>query len=399
MNMAIRAIARLAINQGMEVIGIKGGFSGLAQGLGNTFDLEWDMLEMKGILRRAGTLLGVSGDEVQPEKRDFSALAKQLAALKIDGLVAIGNNMTYECAFKLAQESRLPIVGIPAALNCHLPGTDWVIGMDSALNDLIKGIDRAADAAHVLKKVFLIHIKGEYCRCLVQSAALAGGAEIALIDDETGNGETFKRKVINGVQDLAAIISQGKSFATIIFFSKREELADQSLSLIRQRLMDSRIGMETSLISLETTLGGIIPTAFDRILAQRLGEKAMMTLEKNIVNHDHAFHIVGIQKKALGATPFPDQNEVRHRSCPESFTSELDRCITLMSQPAGACVGMGGDIDWADQTDRTQWQGKWTCSKCGHARRVVFNPKKTLCVSCRHTSCHNYGYIRISRRL
>src|SRR3989337_3689937 len=122
-------------------------------------------------------------------------MRNQVKALKIDGLVVIGDIATYEYAAKLADRIPIPVVAIPAALNCNIPGTDWVIGMDSALNDLIKGIERAADAAHVLKKVFITHIKGTYCSCLVRSAALAGGAEGAIIDDDQeGNANAFRDK-------------------------------------------------------------------------------------------------------------------------------------------------------------------------------------------------------------
>ncbi len=400
MNMAIRAIARLAISSGMEVIGIKGGFSGLAQGFANAFRLEWSMLEMKGVLRRAGTLLGVSADGIPSGKKDFTAMARQVDDLKMDGMVVIGNNGTYECAARLSAKLRVPVVAIPAALNCSLPGTDWVIGMDSALNDLLQGIDRAADAAHVLKKIFLIHIKGDYCSCLVRSAALAGGAEIVIIDgDKADSGNDFQEMVTGKMEDLHRIISLGKSFATIIFFSRQPERADHSLDFIKQCIASACIGLEISTISLETSLGGITPTAFDRILAQRLGEKAMATLQNTMNGRDHTFHIVGIQKKEIAATPFRNQERDLYHACSESYLAELDQCMTLMSQPGGNCIGMGGDIEWTDTRDEKGWRGMWTCKKCGHAQRFSFSPDKTLCVSCGDASCRNYGYIRISRRL
>ncbi len=400
MNMAIRAVARLAINSGIEVTGIKGGFSGLVQGSASAFPLEWNMLEMSGVLRRAGTLLGVSGSETPLCEQDFAAMQNQVEALKLDGLVIIGDAATYEYAAKLADRVLIPVVAIPAALNCNIPGTEWVIGMDSALNDLRKGIDRAADAAHVLKKVFLIHIKGAYCACLVRSAALAGGAEAVIIDDDQEDDwDVFQNKVKIKIMDLYRIISMGKSFATIIFFSRRPEKADHALDFIKEMIMDAGIRLETSLISLETSLGGIIPTAFDRILAQRLGEKAVATLHKNMNSRNHSFHIVGIHRKEITAIPFHNQQGRRSRVCTESLTAELDQDITLMVEPNSECIGMGGDIKWTDTGDEREWQGRWTCKKCNRSQSVAFNPKKMLCIFCKTASCHNYGYIRISRRL
>jgi len=400
MNMAIRAVARLAINGGIEVTGIKGGFSGLVQGTASAFPLEWNMLEMSGVLRRAGTLLGVSGSEIPLSEQDFSAMQNQVKALKIDGLVVIGDIATYEYAAKLADRIPIPVVAIPAALNCNIPGTDWVIGMDSALNDLIKGIERAADAAHVLKKVFITHIKGAYCSCLVRSAALAGGAEVVIIDDDQeANGDAFQNKVKIKIHDLHRIISMGKSFATIVFFSQRPEKADHGLDYIKMKIADAGIKLETSLMCLETSLGGIIPTAFDRILAQRLGEKAVATLHKNMNNGRHSFHIIGIHRKEITAIPFHNKQGRRSCVCTEPLTAEIDQCITLMAEQNSECVGMGGDIKWTDTEDEREWQGRWTCKKCSRSQSVAFNPKKMLCIFCKTASCHNYGYIRISRRL
>jgi len=398
--MAIRAVARLAINGGIEVIGIKGGFTGLVQGPASAYPLVWSMLEISGVMRRAGTLLGVSGSEIAFCEQDFAVMQSQVQALKIDGLVVIGDAATYEYAAKLAVRTLMPIVAIPAALNCNIPGTDWVIGMDSALNDLKKGIDRAADAAHVLKKVFLIHIKGAYCPCLVRSAALAGGAETLIIDDDQeDDGDVFQNKVKTKLRDLYRIISMGKSFATIIFFSRRPEKADHALNYIKTKMVEAGIKLETSLVSLETSLGGIIPTAFDRILAQRLGEKALATLHKNMNSGNHSFHIVGIHRKDITAIPFHNQQGRRSRVCTESLTAELDHDITLMAEPTGECIGMGGDIKWTDTADEREWRGRGTCKKCSRSQSVVFNPKKMLCIFCKTASCHNYGYIRISRRL
>jgi 6-phosphofructokinase 1 len=164
MNMAVRAVARLAINAGMAATGIKGGFYGLLKNKTKTLPLQWDMLEMKSILRRPGSLLGVSYDgAMEEDPQSIQQIAGGLEQLRIDGLITVGNLRTYRIASQLAQMSGIPIVGIPADANCNLPGTNWVIGMDSALNDLTRGIDRAADAAHVQNKIYIIHLKWHYC--------------------------------------------------------------------------------------------------------------------------------------------------------------------------------------------------------------------------------------------
>jgi 6-phosphofructokinase 1 len=398
MNLAIRALARLAINEGIETVGIKGGFAGLVQGSENVLHLSWSMLELKGILRRAGTLLGVSSNGFPTDGKDFLIMRKQVEQLKLHGLVAIGDAKTYHFAQNLSALIQIPIVGIPAALCCNVAGTDWVIGMDSALNDLLRGIDRAADAANVQKKIFIVHIKGEYCACLVKLAGLAGGAEL-LIADEGLAPEAFQKQVQEKITQLQRILRMGKSFATILFFSENPEDADVRLRFFAHSLREEGIPGVPAVISLETSLGGIIPTAFDRILAQRLGEQALITLQQKMERRDHSFHTVGIIGREISAIAASSLKNGFRSRCSAPLSAELAECIDLMSLPGRACIGMGGDIDWTDTGGAGNWQGIWTCKQCGGSQQVSFNPKKMLCVYCLNESCHNYGYIRMSRRL
>ncbi len=239
MNMAIRAVARLALNRGIAVKGIKGGFQGLTRGLGSTLNLEWSMLEMKSILRRAGTLLGVSSSGFTMDTNGYEAIAQQVKQLGIDGLIVIGNKAAYHTANKLAPLINLPVVGIPAGLTCNLPGTDRVIGMDSTLNDLLQGIDRAADAAHVKRKIFIITLNGDYCSCLVRLVALAGGAEQLIIEGNLsgiGGHNTFRKKVRQSVGELKKMFDMGKTFGTIVFSPNHTEETEHSLQYIKQAI-------------------------------------------------------------------------------------------------------------------------------------------------------------------
>ena len=402
MNMATRAVARLAMNEGIEIMGIKGGFLGFAKGSESVFNLEWNMLEMKGILRRAGTLLGVSGNDFRANEEDFLTIKKHAKNLKIDGIIAIGDNKTFQHSHKLSQIVQLPVVGIPAAFNCNLPGTNWVIGMDSTLNDLLRGIDRAAEAAHVQKKIFLIHLKGEYCRCLVMFAALGGGAEKMIIDDrepDSDDQEVLQNNIRKNIKELKSIIDMGKSFATIVFFSKNTEKANDTIKFIKQTLDDYGIDLGTTVIPFETSYGGSVPTAFDRVLAKRFGEKAILTLQKKMDTRDYSFHIVGIRGKDIVSNSYQDMMDEFYHGCPRALTSELQSCFDLMSQPNEVCIGMGGDVKWIDTRDGKQWKGEWKCKKCGQSQTFSFIPGKMLCLYCNDEMCHNYGYIRISRRL
>jgi len=108
------------------------------------------------------------------------------------------------------------------------------------------------------------------------------------------------------IQGLKRIITAGKNSATVICFARQTDQADDSLKDIKRSIIDSGITLETSVIALETTLGGIVPTAFDRILAQRLAEKALAVLQNKMQEHEHAFHMVGIKGRQIVATSYQD---------------------------------------------------------------------------------------------
>jgi len=108
---------------------------------------------------------------------------------------------------------------------------------------------------------------------------------------------------------------------------------------------------------------------------------------------------VGIIGREIAATSSRDMSDSFHCACSAPLTDEISDCIDLMSLPGSACTGMGGDIDWIETGDAGDWQGLWTCKQCGSSQNFSFNPKQMLCVYCARESCHNYGYIRISRRL
>lgn len=400
MNMAIRAVSRLAINQGIEVIGIKGGFQGLVKGLPSVLDIEWGMLEMKGILLKAGTLLGVSSKWIT--KEDLSDIKDDISKLRIDGLITIGNERAFQLSRKTAPMLALPIVGIPATLNCDIHGTDWSIGMDSASNDLMKSIDRLVDTAHVKKKICVIHVKGDNCTCLVKQVALAGGVDQWIIQEgpDTYSDEALKELIREKVQKLKRFLDMGKNFATMIFSSNGHKNSKKTLKVIEQAMRDVGIDLDITVVPLETDQGGVIPAAFDRVIAGRLGEKAFSRLMEKIEIKDGSFDMVGIRGKEIHAAPYhgSEESEDSVCFCPPSFEFELQDCLEQIFQPRDGCVGLGGTIQWSETSKRDLWEGIWICKKCSTRREIFFDSKQTLSISCVNESCSNFGYIRTSRR-
>jgi len=109
--------------------------------------------------------------------------------------------------------------------------------------------------------------------------------------------------------------------------------------------------------------------------------------------------MAGINGKEIVVNPYNDAVDEFNPGCSGELESELQHCFDLMSQPSNICVGMGGNVKWTDTKNRINWEGMWTCKTCGQSQTFSFDPKKMLCVYCKNKMCHNYGYIRISRRL
>jgi 6-phosphofructokinase 1 len=392
MNMAVRSVARLALDAGMAVEGLRGGFDGLESG-GKTLPLSWDMLEMKSILRRPGSLLGVSRNDLRYSRERVGRLAEGVDRMGIDGLVTVGSLESYHVAAGIAQHTDIPIVGIPADANCNLPGTNWVIGMDSAFNDLCRGIDRAADTAHVQKKTFIIHLKWHYCYCLVHMAALAGGADQLIIDArETvdDSSDALKRQIEKKVKALQNTVARGKTGTTIVFFSRRLETADSALVLINEAIVEAELGGPAPVIPLETSYGGSVPTAFDRVLASRFGEAAFNLVQDQLGLSNTAFHIVGLTGKDIRTHRYKEHVDGIDNGCPPEFVAELQRCFALMSQ-ASASQAVGGTVRWSSGADVRA--GMWKCSQCGHEQAFTITSGSGSAFACRREGCTNYACI------
>lgn len=400
MNMAIRAVGRLAINEGVDVIGIKGGYEGLAIGLPNVLKLDWSMLEMKGILLRTGTLLGVSS--TWDFEKYLSEIKKNVAVLNLDGMIVVGNSETFQITHKISQMIGLPIVGIPASLNCDIQGTDWAIGMDSASNDLLKTIDRLVDTAHVKKKIGIIQLIGDYCIHLVKTAALAGGVDQLIIRGEyrEETDKDFEKVVKEKTAKIKGLLDMGKRSGTILFFDRSDEYSDEPVIMIRKILKKMGIDLEITVTPQETYHGGVTPTAFDRVLAKRLGEKAFNDLTEKIDNDDHTFRITGIIDKEVTGEQYSYMESYLAETCacPAALVSELQNCFDQISLPTDSCVGMGGVVKWGASHRTEKTEGLWTCKKCGNTQSFVFDPNQSLCVRCGDKECNNFGYISSSRR-
>jgi 6-phosphofructokinase 1 len=224
-------------------------------------------MEVSGILQRGGTVLQTARcEEFKTEMGQKRGLRK-LNENKIDALVVIGGNGSLTGALKL-HEMGLPVIGIPGSIDNDIFGTDMSIGVDSALNIILDALDRLRDTATSHQRAFLIETMGRSCGYLALMGGILGGAEIVVTPERPKTqeevAEALEDAYLRGKSHAIAVIAEGAPVKTA-------ELADY-LNKTKQ------IGFEVRLTILGHIQRGGSPTAFDRLLATRMGVKAVQFL-------------------------------------------------------------------------------------------------------------------------
>jgi 6-phosphofructokinase 1 len=262
MNAAIRAVTRSASEAGIQTYGVEDGFVGLAKA-------RWQPLDdraVAGILQRGGTMLGSARF---PEFRQLDAqreCAEQLAAAGIDAVVVIGGNGSQQGSLALSRLG-VALVGVASTIDNDLAVTETSIGVDTALNTAVVAIDRLKDTASSHHRAFVIEVMGRDSGYLALMAALATGAELALVPEREIDPETV-------AEDVQAAYARGKTHYILI----AAEGAQLKAGAITRYLVEHPCAFEARLTVLGHVQRGGSPTAFDRVLAGRLGVAAVRAL-------------------------------------------------------------------------------------------------------------------------
>ena len=257
MNAAIRAVVRKAIYHGVEVYGIIGGYAGLISG--NVQKLE--LGSVGDIIHRGGTMLfSARCDEFKTEEGQLKGI-KQLKKLGIEGLIVIGGDGSYRGAQALTEHG-FPCIGVPGTIDNDICGTQFTIGFDTALNTVIDAIDKIRDTATSHERTFVIEVMGRNAGDIALWSGLAGGAETILIPEENYDMkdicDRLKKGHERGKKHSIIIVAEGVA-SGIELGKKIKELTN----------FDTRVSV------LGHMQRGGSPTAFDRVLASRLGSRAV----------------------------------------------------------------------------------------------------------------------------
>jgi 6-phosphofructokinase 1 len=276
MNPAIRAVVRKAIYHNLEVYGIYGGYTGLISG--NIKKLE--LGSVGDIIQRGGTMLQSARCPEFKTKEGQQKGIEQLRAHGIEGLVVIGGDGSYRGA-KALTEQGYPCVGVPGTIDNDIPGTELTIGFDTALNTVIDSLDKIRDTATSHERTFIIEVMGRNAGDIALWAGLAGGAETILIPEENYDMNDIVDKLRKGQE-------RGKKHSIIVVAEGVCSGVELGKKILEVTNFDTRVSV------LGHIQRGGSPTAADRVLASRLGARAVELLIEG-----KGGRAVGIEKNKL----------------------------------------------------------------------------------------------------
>jgi 6-phosphofructokinase 1 len=269
MNAAVRAAVRTGIHHGHEMYGVQRGFAGLIAGDITSLSAR----DVGGISQLAGTFLGSARSVEFTTPAGQKEAVRQLQAQGIESVIVIGGNGSQQGAHALSRAG-LRVAGIASTIDNDLTGSDVTIGVDTALNIALEAIDRLRVTASSHHRGLLVEVMGRRCGYLALMAGLAGGAEAIVIPEREVDPETIANL-------LSAASSRGKKCAIIVVAEGARNNAERLTQYFQTS--KSNPGFELRATILGHVQRGGTPTAFDRLLATRLGVAAMETLAEG--NH------------------------------------------------------------------------------------------------------------------
>ncbi|HOS69415.1 MAG TPA: 6-phosphofructokinase [Bacillota bacterium] len=276
MNAAIRAVVRMGINSGFDVFGVRKGFRGLING-----DFEkMNESSVSDIIQRGGTILQTARSEEFKTEEGQDKAVKMAKIFDIEGLVVIGGDGSFAGAKKLSEKG-VACIGVPGTIDNDLAYTDYSIGFDTAVNNVLDAINRIRDTSSSHERASIIEVMGRNSGDIALYAGLAGGAEGIIVPEMGFELDDICRLLIERR-------NKGKLHSIIIL---AEGVGDAKQ--LEQQIMEN-VDIEVRSTILGYTQRGGSTSAFDRILASRLGARAVELLAEG-----KSARVVGIRDNKL----------------------------------------------------------------------------------------------------
>ena len=297
MNAAIRSVVRVAGAKGIEVFGVQRAFEGLLYGK----FIPLPSRAVANIIQRGGTILETSRSEQFRTPAGRARAVENLHYHGIKGVVIIGGDGSLQGGRALAAESDIKVMVIPASIDNDVPGSDFSIGFDTAVNTALDAIDRIRDTAFAYERLFFVEVMGRDSGFIALAVAIAGGAEAVVVPEMPVEAE----ELIQRIEDSQA---RGKR-SSIVVVSEGPRTGG---ALKLATAVDGRLGESPRVVVLGHIQRGGSPTARDRLLASRMGAGAV----KAIID-GRPSSLVGEHRGEISFVPLPEVPEKSRTLDPE----------------------------------------------------------------------------------
>lgn len=308
MNAAIRAVVRTCAYHNIECVGIYRGYDGIIEG---DFKLM-NARSVKGIINKGGTVLKSARSDEFRTKEGRKKAYDSLSKAGVDALVTIGGDGTFTGALIFNEEYNFPVMGIPGTIDNDIFGTINTIGFDTALNTVVEAIDKIRDTASSHNRLFFVEVMGRDVGHIALNAGVGAGAEEILIPEENLGldrlVESLHRSKQSGKSSSIVVVSEGDKIGKSVF-----ELKDY----VDEHMPDYDVRVSV----LGHIQRGGSPSCFDRVLASRMGVKAVESLLEGKTNL-----MVGLLNNKMELTPL--EQAIKGKS---KIDLELLRVSEIMS--------------------------------------------------------------------
>jgi 6-phosphofructokinase 1 len=286
MNAAVRSVVRTCAFHNIECYGIYRGYEGMIDG---GFE-KMDARSVKGIINKGGTILKSARSNEFRTKEGRIKAHEQLIKAGIDAFVVIGGDGSFTGAMVFNQEFNFPVMGIPGTIDNDIFGTTHTLGYDTALNTAVEAIDKIRDTASSHNRLFFIEVMGRDVGHIALNVGVGAGAEEILIPEEDLGLdrllESLRRSKQSGKSSSIVVVAEGDKIGKNVF-----ELADY----VEENMTEYEVRVSV----LGHMQRGGSPSCFDRVLASRMGVKAVEALITGKSNY-----MVGLKNDIMDLTPF-----------------------------------------------------------------------------------------------
>ena len=300
MNAAIRAVVRTCSYHEVEVLGIYRGFQGMIEG---DF-VELNARSVRNIINKGGTFLKSARSEGFRTKEGRENAYNNLTKNGVEALVVIGGDGTFTGALSFSQEFGFPVMGIPGTIDNDIYGTTHTIGYDTALNTVVDAIDKIRDTASSHNRMFFVEVMGRDSGFIALNSGIGGGAERIIIPEKNIPAEVLLEDIDRGKR-------RGKTSNIIVV--AEGNTAGKAVFELKEYVEQKRPEYDIRVSVLGHMQRGGTPTCYDRVLATRMGVKAVESLLEG-----KSQYMVGINNDRMELIPL-------EKAVKENDESKIDK--------------------------------------------------------------------------